>query len=225
MAATAPRGPDPSLCWAEEPLIMQLLPPNSVFILTKKYLGGHRMKRIGSLLFVILIIIVGCGKEPEMNAVTSIEQESAGQQNKMPKEMPGTFDFMVRFGYGTVNKNEINTFQDTVTKDLIMNGTATAQITLSKEEMRSIYIKMREINIMGEKELGAANQTCERVPYSEDIWEVNINGETKTLTWTDRYCAQTSDMEQLLELRDFVEQIVKTKEEYKKLPESEGGYE
>lgn len=186
------------------------------------------MKRIGILLFVFLFIIVGCGTEPEMNAATQVEQpenETVKQQNKMSKEMPGTFDFMVRFGYGTVNKNEINTFQDTVTKDLIMNGTASAQITLTKEEMRSIYNQMREINIMGEKVLAAANQTCERVPYSEDIWEININGETKTLTWTDRFCTQTSDMEQLLELRNFVDQIVKTKEEYKKLPESEGGYD
>ncbi|MDQ0916328.1 hypothetical protein [Paenibacillus sp. V4I5] len=78
----------------------------------------------------------------------------------MPKEMPNNFDFMVRFGYGEVTKNEINTYQDTVTKDLIINGNAIANITFTMEEMRSIYEKMREINIMGTKELVHTNMNC-----------------------------------------------------------------
>lgn len=71
----------------------------------------------------------------------------------MPEEMPADFDFLVRYGYGEVTKNEINTYQDSVVKDLIMNGTATADITLTEDEMRSIYERMRGIHIMGKLEL------------------------------------------------------------------------
>jgi hypothetical protein len=189
------------------------------------------MKRLFATLFILLWVI-GCGAEKdtekEVKTSTSIEQQTAvkaSEASKMPKVMPGSFNFMVRFGYGEVNKNEINTFQGTVTKDLIMNGTASAKITLTVEEMRSIYEKMREINIMGKKELVPAKISCEATPYSVDSWEIHVNGETNQFSWSDQYCDPTSDAKQLLELRNFIQQIVAEKEEYKKLPESEGGYD
>ncbi|OBZ13157.1 MULTISPECIES: hypothetical protein [Bacillales] len=189
------------------------------------------MKRLYAILF-ILLWVSGCSVEKDSEndgeAATIIKQQTAikvNEANKMPKDMPGNFDFMVRFGYGEVNKNEINTFQGTVTKDLIMNGTASAKVTFTLEEKRSIYAKMREINIMGAKELMPASVGCEVVPYSEDSWEINVNGETKIFTWTDKHCEITNDAKQMLELRSFIQQIVEAKEEYKKLPESEGGYE
>ena len=172
------------------------------------------MKRLCVLFAVLLFIITGCGTETDSK-----------ESNSMPKEMPDMFDFIVRFGYGDVNKNEINTYQDTATKDLIAKGTATANITLTMEEMRSIYEKMREINIMGTKELVPAKMRCSQVPYSEDSWKININGETKTFTWSDENCEITDDAAQLLELRNFIQHIVAGKEAYKVLPESEGGYE
>ncbi|MGO4546103.1 hypothetical protein AB4Z29_15010 [Paenibacillus sp. 2TAB23] len=186
------------------------------------------MKRISSYLFVFLFIIAGCSSEKELASVAVIDQEatnSVKQTIKMPKDMPSTFDFMVRYGYGTANKNEINTFQGTITKDLIANGTATTPMKFTKEELRSIYNKMREMDIMSEKKLETEVKGCETVPYNEDIWEVNVNGNTVTMSWTDRYCSQTVEAEQLLELRQFVELIVQERTEYQNLPESEGGYE
>lgn len=106
-----------------------------------------------------------------------------------------------------------------------MNGTATAKITITTEEMRSIYEKMREINIMGTKELAPATINCAREPNGEDSWEISLNGETKTFTWSDKYCDPSSDAKQLLELRIFIQDIVAGKEAYDKLPKTEGGYE
>jgi hypothetical protein len=189
------------------------------------------MKQLYAILF-ILLWMTGCSAEKDtdkdVEAGMTIEQQTpikVNEANKMPKDMPGKFDFMVRFGYGEVNKNEINTFQGTVTKDLIMNGTASAKITFTLEEKRSIYVKMREINIMGAKVLMPASVGCEAVPYSEDSWEINVNGETKIFAWTDKHCEITDDAKQMLELRNFIQHIVADKEEYKKLPESEGGYD
>ncbi|AJS58615.1 hypothetical protein [Paenibacillus sp. IHBB 10380] len=170
------------------------------------------MKRLCSLLFVLLFIITGCGTETK-------------QQNKMPKVLPEDFDFMVSFGYGEVTKNEINTYQDTVVKDLIMNGTTTANITFTMEEMRSIYEKMREINIMGTKVLLPTNQNCSQKPYNKDSWKISVDGETKNFTWSDKNCDVTSDAQQLLELRTFIQNIVAGKDAYKELPQAEGGYD
>lgn len=69
----------------------------------------------------------------------------------MPENMPDDFDFSITFGYD--KKNEINTYDGTVTKDLIMDGTATADITFTIEEKQKIYNMMREINITATKKL------------------------------------------------------------------------
>ncbi|KAI7248592.1 hypothetical protein KC345_g11845 [Hortaea werneckii] len=143
----------------------------------------------------------------------------------MPEEMPGDFDFFVRYGYGEATKNEINTYQDTVIKDLVMNGTATADITLTGEEMRSIYDRMREMNIMGNLELVPASPGCSVTPHQEDSWQITAGGVTRTLTWSDENCELTDDAKQLLELRNFISGIVAGKDAYKELPEAEGGYD
>ena len=138
--------------------------------------------------------------------------------------MPSDFDFSVSYGYGDRTKNEINTYADTVTKDLIMNGAATADIALSDDEMRGIYAKMREIDIMAAKKLPEKNG-CFRTPSNEESWKVTANGETTTFTWTDEYCDLTDDANRLLELRRYIHGIVEAKEAYKALPAAEGGYD
>lgn len=108
------------------------------------------------LLLLAVLLLNGCS--------TDKEAERAAGQNVMPQEMPGDFDFLVRYGYGEATKNEINTYQDIVVKDLIMNGTATANVTLTGDEMRSIYDQMKEINIIGTMELVPARQSCAVTP-------------------------------------------------------------
>jgi len=187
------------------------------------------MNRLCSILIILAVILSGCSKGTEAQVSSGVQNQPTKdvvtEKNNMPKEMPNDFDFMVRYGYSEVNKNEINTFLDTVTKDLITNGTASAKIAFTTEEMRSIYEKMREINIMGTKELKPSTIGCERIPYGEDSWEVSINGEAKTFTWSEKYCDLTNDAKQLLELRQFIHQIVVGREAYQKLPEAEGGYD
>ncbi|WYT59311.1 hypothetical protein MHH28_09860 [Paenibacillus sp. FSL K6-1217] len=144
---------------------------------------------------------------------------------EMPEEMPADFDFLVRYWYGEVTKNEINTYENTVVKDLIVNGTATADITLTEDEMRSIYERMRDIRIMGKLELVPLKQSCAVVPYEEDSWRITVNGFTRNESWSGENCELTEDAEQLRELRTFIAEIVAGKEEYQALPEAEGGYE
>ncbi|NOU78068.1 hypothetical protein GC101_04160 [Paenibacillus sp. LMG 31459] len=168
------------------------------------------------LLLLAVLLLNGCS--------TDKEAERAAGQNVMPQEMPGDFDFLVRYGYGEATKNEINTYQDIVVKDLIMNGTASANVTLTGDEMRSIYDQMKEINIMGTLELVPARQSCAVTPYQEDSWQITVDGVTRDLSWSGETCELTDDAGQLLELRNFIADIVAGKEAYKELPEAEGGY-
>lgn len=173
------------------------------------------MKRLCTIFIIILCITSGCSWKTNQPPIA----------NSMPQEMPGDFNFLVRFGYGEATKNEINSYEDQVVKDLINKGTATADITLTTEEMRSIYKKMYEMNVMGMEDVAFTGSNCSKIPYNEDNWKITVDGEMKSLTWSDQHCDVTSEEDQLLKLRMFIQQIVETKEAYKELPEAEGGYE
>ncbi|MBD7943968.1 hypothetical protein H9650_07525 [Psychrobacillus sp. Sa2BUA9] len=188
------------------------------------------LKKLSLILSLIFLSIglLGCqqnGKEKESNNEISKNVTSSPTKN-MPKDMPSDFNFSIQSG--VQKKNEINTFEGTVTKDLIADGTATTEVILTEEEMKAIYEKMQEINIAETKEFtpkpinGAA---CMQEPHGEDEWKIIINGETISHLFSEEYCEPTNDAKQLIELRNYVFNIIKSKSEYKSLPESKGGYE
>lgn len=171
---------------------------------------------------MLLIVIVSACNESNKD----FDKVNDAAVQEMPEEMPSDFGFSIQFGIG--KSNEIDTFNDTVTKDLIEGGTVTVAIALVDEEMTDVYEKMKEINIVGRKKLipePINGTSCEQEPYEEDEWKIMISGETITHSVSGTYCEPTSDAKQLLELRNFVWRKVIAKEKYRALPESKGGYE
>ncbi|MCY9659453.1 hypothetical protein P5G65_23375 [Paenibacillus chondroitinus] len=165
---------------------------------------GHY--RFVVLFLILLIFLVSCNQ----------------QANTMLVKMPDDFNFSVR--YGITSKNEINTFESTVTKDLVSNGIITTSIKLSENEMTKIYKQMREVNISQDLKL-VSKSNCRRTPYSEDQWKIQMNGKITSFIWSEENCVITHDAKKLEDLRKFVFNIVKNKTEYKKLPEAVGGYD
>lgn len=185
------------------------------------------MKWVFSITY-LLVIVTGCSANSDTGTNSNFEHEQkmvVEERSDMPQEMPDDFDFIVSFGYGEHTKNEIDTFEDTVTKDLIINGSATANLIFTLDEMQSIYEKMREINIMDMKGLAPNELNCSQVPYNEDTWEISVDGKSNTLTWSDKHCDISKDAKELLELRLFVQHIVEEKDTYKQLPKAKGGYD
>ncbi|GGP16067.1 hypothetical protein [Oceanobacillus neutriphilus] len=179
------------------------------------------MKKL--LLFTLLILSLSACSQPEPN---EIEPTHVDPAVSMPKDMPDDFGFSIQFGVG--KNNVINTFEGTVTKDLITDGTATTEITLTEEEMKAIYERMIEINVVETKEFTPepVNGTmCNIEPHEDDDWKIIINGETITHSVSGAYCDPTDDTEQLIKLRNYVFGIVRGKEAYKELPDAKGGYD
>ena len=183
------------------------------------------VERLTILFIVIALILIGCKEDLSNNeGSSSIETRSTAQT--MPENMPKDFGFSVSFGFG--KKNEINTFKDTVTKDLIEDGTKTVDIALTDEEMLEIYEKMKEIDITNTKQFipePVNGEMCEQEPYEEDEWKITLDGETISHYISGAYCEPTKDARQFLELRNFVFNKIENKDEYLKLPKSKGGYE
>lgn len=197
------------------------------------------MRKWTMLVLASAILMGGCDAKQETGGGNGTNQESTAgvgggtveepiAPGGMPEEMPADFDFSVRYGYGQGNKNEVNTYDGTVTKDLVVKGTAQASLTLSESEMRDIYGRMKAIDIWAKKELAVSdnsNNACRQTPFSEDAWKVTMAGRTIALGWSSERCELTEDAKELEALRKYVHQLVEGKEAYKLLPAAEGGYD
>jgi hypothetical protein len=81
----------------------------------------------------LLLVITGCA-----GIVTG--QEATG-------ETPQKSGFNFIFKYGVTGRNTLDTFQGTFTKDMIMDAAITIDLTLTAEEMDSVYQKMLGIDL------------------------------------------------------------------------------
>ncbi|MEK5036801.1 hypothetical protein [Sporosarcina sp. FSL K6-3457] len=140
-----------------------------------------------------------------------------------PKEMPDDFDFSVEYGVG--GKRKVDTFTDTVVKDLVMDGVVEVSIALTDEEMQDIYRKMVAVDMMGELDFESdGNAHCATEPEIRTEWIIHLNGDLNTIQYAT-LCNNTSNSLAIMKLQDYIHEIVAVKEEYQKLPEPNGYYE
>jgi len=176
-----------------------------------------------ALKYILIILFAGL-----LLVSCRVQQKPTGEEGesditRMPVEMPRDFAFKVAYGIGA--KNEINTFDHTATKDLVTKGTATATIVFTEDELRTIYERMKEMDIMENKLLVPEEKSCFQTPYGEDNWEIKAAGQTVVHSWSGEYCEVTDDARELIALRNYVADIVKGKMAYIELPEPVGGYD
>jgi hypothetical protein len=157
-------------------------------------------------IFTVSFAMVSCSNE------MSVEPH-----NGMPE------DFNFSLTYGSYGKEKIDTFKDLVVKDLVEEGTIKASISLTEEEMKKIYNEMMKINVMGELDLDK-DKECHSEPQRVSIWNIQMGGKIKSF-YFNSYCDFPEDVLKLLNLEEYVRNIVSSKEEYKALPESSGAYQ
>lgn len=141
--------------------------------------------------------------------------------SEAPQDMPDDFNFSL--SYGTYGKQKIDTFNNTVVKDLVVDGTVEAELTLTEEEMKRIYDEMMDINIMGDLDL-EEDEICRSEPPSLSQWTIEMNGKKKSFHYST-FCDYPEHISQLYQLQDLIESIIIEKPEYKALPKSNGFYE
>ncbi|MGE6489911.1 hypothetical protein [Paenisporosarcina sp. NPDC076898] len=156
-----------------------------------------------------------------MSGVSGCSKENADDINP---EMPEDFNFSLI--YGTYGKQKVDTFNNTVIKDLIKDGTIEANIAFTEQEMKQIYNVMMSIDIMGELVVENENENeCDISTPSFTIWNIQMDGKTNSIS-TKNYCdGYPEDALKLVRLAEDIHSILINKEEYKDLPEPNGSYE
>lgn len=132
-------------------------------------------------------------------------------------------DFKMIFKYGVQQKNELNTFNGVYTKDMILDPSITAALSLSQEELDNIYNKMIEINFFDYPDKFSFKQVV--IPYSRYYFKVQHNGQIKELSWDEKIVLDDKRADKLRELISYIMNVIQSKEEYKNLPPAKGGYE
>ncbi|TVX91522.1 hypothetical protein [Cohnella terricola] len=151
----------------------------------------------GILFLFSIIFIIGCSKD----------------------DYPKDFDFT--FKYGVMTKNVLNTFNGEYTKDLAMDGLISINYQLSVNDKKRIFEFMKDIDLFNyPDEVEGLNQ----LPSSGYEFEIQYNGKKKNIIWNGEFNDELKDQE-FKELTRLIIGIIESSEDYRSLPESNGGYE
>ena len=139
------------------------------------------------------------------------------------------FEFNFIFKYGVTGRNILDTYQGTFTKDMVTAPGITTDLTLTVEEMDSIYLKMVEIDFFHYPEefkviVPEGELTGTVTPYSSYYFEVEYGPDIKILAWEDEITNPDAKADRLRELINLIIGIIESKAEYQALPEPSGGY-
>ena len=156
-------------------------------------------------------------------AFTLVGCNSASIKNQLPVTKPKDFNFV--FNYGVNAKNQLNTLKGQYTKDMVIDPSVTTNLMLSDEEMNIIYLEMLNINILDYPENFNPKSNTFLTPFQTYSIKVVIDGKEKVIDWKDEHVSKIKDATELRALFKKVEEMIVQKEEYKKLPPANGGYD
>ena len=122
--------------------------------------------------------------------------------------------------------NELNTFDNTYQKDLILDGSIKVNFWLTNEEQNQILNKANEINFFSFPDTFLNDTSFVLVSPNpgEQILRIKSDNNDHQSIWTVLIDLSNPQAVKLKELSSLIISIVESKPEYKKLPPSRGGY-
>ena len=142
---------------------------------------------------------------------------------------PSESNFNLVFRYGVGARNELNTFEGTYTKDMVMDPSITVNLSLTEEELDRIYQKMVEIDFFDYPDefsvvVAPGEAAGHLTSYSSYYFKVEYDSKIKELRWADEIINENDKADKLRELIKLIRDIIESNEEYEKLPEPTSGY-
>ena len=128
----------------------------------------------------------------------------------------------IHLQYGFVD--ELNTFEGTFTKDLVMDGSITVEFWLSKEDQESIKELAEKLSFFSIPDTIPAIPGVGMDPDpSPDMLRIKSEDKDNTVVWSYPKDPANTNIEKLIELSEHIMSIVKESDTYKSLPEVRGG--
>jgi hypothetical protein len=128
------------------------------------------------------------------------------------------------FKYGVGARNELNTFEGTYTKDMVMDNPITTRMILSQEELRQIQQKITEIDLFSFPDNFSINPSGEVTPQTDYYIKVQNGSQIKEISWNDNSLIESNMQNSLDQFVSYLVGIIEQKPEYKALPAARGGY-
>lgn len=144
---------------------------------------------------------------------------------KLVEMHPQNLQLILR--YGVSERNSLNTFNGTFTKDMVVDPPITINLTLTEEELQRIDAKLGEIgfyNTTDEELLPHGILLGENTPSVGYSLKVARNGWVRYISWCDGLSYSEGSSGQLNDFVELVMSIIEAKPEYQLLPEARGGY-
>ena len=141
---------------------------------------------------------------------------------------PHRFDIVVR--YGVLAKNALNTLENTVTKDLVLDGTVTAPLFLTPADFDSIERWLKDVDIMSYPDTFVTPRADSTVliamftPFDTYALELHRDGWTKKVLWRDSITPRGAKAENLRIFFSRMRELVESQPVYLRLPPAQGGY-
>lgn len=140
---------------------------------------------------------------------------------RMEYELRPKVKFDLELRYGVNQKNEINTKERTIVKDLQNGETAVLRdFELTDKERQSIYKTLVLADYQENKTLTTA---CNIKPHESFDLTVKVANESYHYAWSE--CDKSEDGKRMTRLVEDIIGTVEEREEYKRLPAVQGYYE
>jgi hypothetical protein len=120
--------------------------------------------------------------------------------------------------------DELNTFAETFQKDLVADGTITVPFWLTSDEQEAILRKAQEVGFFSFPDTIHRQSGVSLDPDpSPDLLRLKYENQDRTAIWFYPLDPNDVHSKAILELRDFIVQVIQAKSEYKALPAAPGG--
>jgi hypothetical protein len=132
-------------------------------------------------------------------------------------------DVRIQFQYGF--RNMVDTFNGTLTKDLILDGTISTSFWLTKAEQEAVLAEVQKEDFFHLPDTLFATPGVMVSPNpSPDFLRVAANGEDKMVVWFYPVDVTLPGGQSIQRVSEAVREIIESTPEYKELPAARGGY-